>query len=180
MMTALNYLLAIEKQTIKLPREYRLKQELIHKPVLGVMSVEPSTSVKSGINFDNDFIDTSTSIDEQEFRTHHKEHLESDIQVSVKDEEMEEESIDTPLKCTICKKLFVQMQDFKNHVWAHTEEKICPMNYEECGFEYKSLPQHSYLGRDQEIREKKPRISRIAALFGATLNEAMEEKSETD
>ena len=51
------------------------------------------------------------------------------------------------------------------------------MNYEECWFEYKSLPQHSYLGRDQEIREKKPRKARIAALFGATLNEAMEEES---
>ena len=78
-MTALNYLLTIEKQTIKLPREYRLKQELNHKPELAVMSVEPSNSVKSGINFDNDFIETSTSIDEQEFRTHHKDHLESDI-----------------------------------------------------------------------------------------------------
>ena len=72
MMTALNYILAIEKQTIKLPREYRRKQELNDKPVLGVMSVEPSTSVNSGINFDNDFIDTSTSIDEHVFCTHHE------------------------------------------------------------------------------------------------------------
>ena len=169
MMTALNYILAIEKQTIKLPREYRRKQELNDKPVLGVMSVEPSTSVKSGINFDNDFIDTSTSIDEQEFRTHHKDHLESDIQVSVKDEEMEEESIDTPLKRT---ELFVQMQDFRNHVWAHTAGKIWPINSKECGFEYKSVPQQPYLGRD--LREQKPRISRIRAIFGAILNEAME------
>ena len=166
MMTALNYILAIEKQTIKLPREYRRKQELNDKPVLGVMSVEPSTSVKSGINFDNDFIDTSTSIDEQEFRTHHKDHLESDIQVSVKDEEMKEESMNAPRKCPICEKVFVQFEDFRNHVW--------PLHLEETGFQYtKSIPQQPmFQGRD--LRQQKPRISRIRALFGATPNEAME------
>ena len=57
-------------------------------PELSVMSVEPSTSVKSGLNFDNDFIEISTSIDEQEFSTHPKKQLECDIKVSVKDEEM--------------------------------------------------------------------------------------------
>ena len=157
------------------------------------------------------------NIDEQEFRTHHKNHLESDIQVSVKDEEMEEESIDAPLKCTTCKKLFVQFQDFRNHVWAHTEEtrfpmnydeleeesidtplkctickklfvekddfrnhvwahtagKIWPLNLEESGFQYKSIPQQPIIqGRD--LRQQKPRISRIRAISGATLNEAME------
>ena len=90
-MRELNYFLAFKKQTFKLPRKYRHKQELSQIPELAAMSVEPSTSVKSGLNFDNDFIEISTSIDEQEFSTHPKKQLESDIQVSVKDEEMKSE-----------------------------------------------------------------------------------------
>ena len=103
------------------------------------MSVEPSTSVKSGLNFDNDFIETSTSIDEQEFRTHPKKQLESDIQVSVKDEEMKsewgklikkkkEESMNAPGKCPICEKVFVKIEDYRNHVW--------PLQLEETSRDY--------------------------------------------
>ena len=74
---------------------------------------------------------------------------------------------------TICKKLFVEKDDFRNHVWAHTAGKIWPLNLEESGFQYKSIPQQPIIqGRD--LRQQKPRISRIRALFGATLNEAME------
>ena len=42
------------------------------------------------------------------------------------------------------------------------------VNFDECGFQYKSLPQNSYVSRDQEIRAKKPIRARITGLFGAT------------
>ena len=96
------------------------------------MSVEPSTCVKSGINFDNDFIEISTSIDEQEFSTNPKKQLECDIQESVKDEEMESEldklikkdkSMKAPGKCPICDKVFVNFEEYMTHVW--------PLQFEE-------------------------------------------------
>ena len=138
-MRELNYFLAFKKQTFKLPRKYRHKQELSQIPELAAMSVEPSTSVKSGLNFDNDFIEISTSIDEQEFSTHPKKQLESDIQVSVKDEEMKsewgklikkkkEESMNAPGKCPICEKVFVKIEDYRNHVW--------PLQLEETSRDY--------------------------------------------
>ena len=42
------------------------------------------------------------------------------------------------------------------------------VNFDECGFQYKSLPQYSYFGRKEEIRAKKPILARITGLFGAT------------
>ena len=44
---------------------------------------------------------------------------------------------------------------------------IC--NFDECGFQYKSLPQYSYVDKTQEIRAKKPVLARITGLFGATM-----------
>ena len=44
------------------------------------------------------------------------------------------------------------------------------VNFDECGFQYKSLPQYSYLIKNQEIRAKKPQRARITGLFGATAN----------
>ena len=136
-MRELNYFLAFKKQTFKLPRKYRHKQESSQIPELAVMSVERSTSVKSGLNFDNDFIEISTSIDEQEFSTHPKKQLECDIQVSVKDEQMKSEwgklikkkkSMNAPGKCPICEKVFVKIEDYMNHVW--------PLQFEEASRDY--------------------------------------------
>ena len=141
-------ILAIEKQSLKLPTQYRLKQELIQKPVLAVMCFEPTTNVQS------------------------------DMKVTIKDEEMEEERIETPVNCNICKQVNCKIST--NDVWAHSVGKIRRMYCEECGLHYKSVPQHSYLGRHQEIREKKPRIVGIEKIFGATPNESMDEKSATD
>ena len=45
---------------------------------------------------------------------------------------------------------------------------IC--NFDECGFQYKSLPQYSYVDKTQEIRAKKPVLARITGLFGATMS----------
>ena len=42
------------------------------------------------------------------------------------------------------------------------------VNFDECGIQYKSLPQRSYVGRHHEIRAKKPNKARITGLFGAT------------
>ena len=42
------------------------------------------------------------------------------------------------------------------------------VNFDECGFQYKSLPQYSYVTRGKEIRAKKPVKARITGLFGAT------------
>ena len=81
----------IKKQTLKLPRDYQHKQELRPIPGLAVMSVDRRTSVKSGLNLDHDFIETSTTIDEKKFSTHHKKQLESDSHVRVKEKEMKSE-----------------------------------------------------------------------------------------
>ena len=83
-----------------------------------------------------------------------------------------EESMNAPGKCPICEKVFVKIEDYRNHVW--------PLHLEESGFQYtKSIPQQPmFQGRD--LRQQKPRISRIRALFGATLNEAMEQKSDQE
>ena len=113
-MRELNYFLASKKQRVKLPRKYR--QELSQIPELAEMSVEPNTSVKS----------------EQEFSTHPKKQLECDILESVKDEEMESEldklikkdkSMKAPGKCPICDKVFVNFEEYMNHVW--------PLQFEE-------------------------------------------------
>ena len=130
------------------------------------MSVEPSTSVKSGLNVDNDFIETSTTIDEQEFRSHPTKKLKSDIQVCVKDEEMKEESMNAPAKCPMCEKVFVTFKDYRNHVW--------PVHLEESGYKYtQSIPQQPMF-KVGDIHHQKPLKSRILALFGATPNEAIE------
>merc|ERR1711874_904701 len=39
------------------------------------------------------------------------------------------------------------------------------INFDECGFQYKSLPQYSYVSRKEEIRAKKTVLSRITGLF---------------
>ena len=44
------------------------------------------------------------------------------------------------------------------------------VNFDECGSQFKSLPQYSYLGRTQEIRAKKPVLARITGLFGTTMS----------
>ena len=41
------------------------------------------------------------------------------------------------------------------------------VNFDECGFQFKSLPHYSYLDKHQEIRAKKPVLARITGLFGA-------------
>ena len=118
----------IKKQTLKLPRKHQHKQESSQIPDLAVMSVERSTSVKSGLNLDNDFIETSTTIVEQKFPTHHKKQLESDIHVSLKVEDMKsewgkqmkkkvDESVNVPRKCPICDKVFVKFYEYIDQVW---------------------------------------------------------------
>ena len=42
------------------------------------------------------------------------------------------------------------------------------LNFDECGFQYKSLPQYSYHSRGEEIHAKKPIRARITGLFGAS------------
>ena len=42
------------------------------------------------------------------------------------------------------------------------------INFDEAGIQYKSIPQRSYVGRDCEIRAKKPTRCRITGLFGAS------------
>ena len=42
------------------------------------------------------------------------------------------------------------------------------LNFDETGFQYKSIPQYSYLVKKQEIRAKKPVLCRITGLFGAS------------
>ena len=44
------------------------------------------------------------------------------------------------------------------------------VNFDETGIQYKSLPQYSYLGKKEEIRAKKPILSRITGLFGSSAN----------
>ena len=44
------------------------------------------------------------------------------------------------------------------------------VNFDECGIQYKSLPQYSYLEKKQEIRAKKPVLCRITGLFGSSAN----------
>ena len=44
------------------------------------------------------------------------------------------------------------------------------VNFDECGFQYKSLPQYSYIGKKEEIRAKKPLLGRITGLFGSSAN----------
>ena len=44
------------------------------------------------------------------------------------------------------------------------------LNFDETGFQYKSLPQYSYLQKKQEIRAKKPVLCRITGLFGSSAN----------
>ena len=44
------------------------------------------------------------------------------------------------------------------------------VNFDECGFQYKSLPQYSYHGRKEEIRAKKTVRARITGFFGAAGN----------
>ena len=92
MLNTCKKILAIEKQSLKLPTQYRLKQELIQKPVLAVISVEPTTNVQS------------------------------DMKVTIKDEEMEEERIETPVNCNICKQVNCKIST--NDVWAHSVGKI--------------------------------------------------------
>ena len=44
------------------------------------------------------------------------------------------------------------------------------INFDEYGFQYKSLPQYSYHDRQEEIRAKKTIRARITGLFGAAAN----------
>ena len=130
------------------------------------MSVEPSTSVKSGLNVDNDFIETSTTIDEQEFRSHPTKKLKSDIQVCVKDEEMKEESIKAPHKCPMCEKVFVTYKDYTNHVW--------PVHLEESGYKYTQSRPPKPMFEIGDVHNLLPRKFRILSLFGAKPNEEKE------
>ena len=130
------------------------------------MSVEPSTSVKSGLNVDNDFIETSTTIDEQEFRSHPTKKLKSDIQVCVKDEEMKEESMNAPAKCPMCEKVFVTFKDYRNHVW--------PVHLEESGYKYTQSRPPQPMFKTGDVHNLLPRKFRILSLFGAKPNEAKE------
>ena len=85
---------------------------------------------------------------------------------------MEEERIERPVKCYSC--LQVNCKISNNDVLAHSVGKKWRMYSEDCSW---NINQQSVLGRNQLFTEKKPRIVRIQKIFGATPNEAMEEKS---
>ena len=50
----------------------------------------------------------------------------------------------------------------------HSSWLVVLVNFDEAGFQYKSIPQYSYVSKKTEIRAKKPIKARITGLFGAT------------
>ena len=44
------------------------------------------------------------------------------------------------------------------------------ITFDECDFQYKALPQHSYFSRQDEFRAQISNLARITGLFGATAN----------
>ena len=56
----------------------------------------------------------------------------------------------------------------KKHPKTFRQAVYLIVNFDESGFQYKSIPQYSLVKRNTEIRAKKPVKARLTGLFGAT------------